>query len=434
VPRPLVFVLALQCVLAVAGVAQSHSYAPKEEITNFLAELQQPVEEQDLPTQVLFWEIPRPMHGQAVPFYAEVIGNGTLAPEGLVAFEMAEKPFAIVPVVAITNKNYLRHSSQFDKSAWASPHKNSVLTPNYSISPLGDKAAYRFENVAEKAGNSISQDVSGLPGTQPVTFSVWIKANGHSNAFVDIMIVDPDQRRQEPAPCYLTSDWQRCSVTTPGNPTAVTVFIGSYETPWPWDVSIWGAQLEASSSPGVYIKTNDKPSVATVGLATFVTSCCIGSDPISATYGGERQQAAAEAVDVSHPACPDPAMRETTIGGNGIIGHVLQRHEKAVPNGKQKPLSSARVDVYSVTPFDGTAGLLVHSLSAEESHVVAVFTNEDGTFDSGVLAAGDYRLEVSGWGSATVHLNPDLGKDGFGAIYWVDLLDDGCIGAGQSGN
>ncbi len=272
-----------------------------------------------------------------------------------------------------------------------------------------------------------------MPGTQPATFSVWMKANGSRQTDVEITIVDPDNHRNVPQPCYLTSDWQRYSVTTPENPTSVTVLIGSYDTRWPWDVSIWGAQLEASSSAGVYVATNDKPSVATVGLANFVATRAISS-PIVASYDGERRQADAKAVGASFAACPDPKMRETTIGGDSITGNITQREEKVLYDGKYKPLSFARVDVYSLGPFQQMAQLPVHSLPDGGSHVVTVFTRENGAFDSGVLAGGDYRLEVSGWGSATVHLRSDLGKEGFGTFYWVELNDSGCIGSGESGN
>lgn len=119
-PRPFALVLTLQYALVAAGVAQSN--APRE--------LHKPIEKRDLPAQTLLWSLSRLMLGQAMPLYAEVIGNGTLAPTGTVTFEMAGKPFAIVPVVAVTNKNYLRYSSKFDTSAWTPPDKNGVLTPN----------------------------------------------------------------------------------------------------------------------------------------------------------------------------------------------------------------------------------------------------------------------------------------------------------------
>ena len=71
-PRSLLFVVTLQCALAVVGVAQSDSDAPRQAIGDFLAELHEPTEKQDLLTQTLLWSIPHHnMPGQPVPFYAE---------------------------------------------------------------------------------------------------------------------------------------------------------------------------------------------------------------------------------------------------------------------------------------------------------------------------------------------------------------------------
>lgn len=424
-PRSLL-VLTLQCALAVAAVARSH------------------------PTHTLLWSSPqRSFVGQPVSFYAEVIGDGTSAPQGAVTFKMAGNPIAITPIAAVTNKNYLRHSSQFDKPAWTALDKSSVLTPDYSSSPLDDRTAYRYQNTAETTGTYISQEVSGLPGTQPVTFSLWIKANQGSGQDVEIMIFDPEHHRRVVQPCYLTPNWQRCSVTTPENPTSVTVLMGSDETQWPWDAVIWGAQLEASPLAGAYVRSGDAPSVATFGMATFVAGCCVKSGPYTASYNPDGLQATAEPAPIAARECPDPRMRQATVGGNSIVGTVMQS-QKSPRRGKF--LNMARVDIYSVYGEEGHIGLTlpheafetgllpatdyggIYSIPREQSRVIVVFTNESGMFDSGVLPEGSYRIEVSGWGSAIVHLNPEMGKDGFGTFYWVDLLDNGCIGVGASSN
>ena len=417
-PRSLL-TLTLQYVLAIGAVAQS------------------------LPTQTLGWTIPNRdvLPEEPLAFFAEIIGNGTLAPTGAVTFQMAGKPIAITPVAAVTNKNYLRYSSQFDKPVWTPLNKNSVLTPDYAPSPLNDQTAYRYRNVAETGGTYISQEVRGLPGTHPVTFSIWIKATEGRHQDVPITIFDHDHKQRVPQHCYLSSYWQRCSVTAPQNPTSVTVLIGS---DWwdRWDAIIWGAQVETSTSPGVYVKSGDTPAVATFGLATFVATCCLDSGPVSETYTGEKQQTAGEPIPSygNDPgSTPDDLLlhsisgnfligelaagrdcSQATIGGQSITGDVMQRDKNPLPYGEQKPLAFARVDIYS--------------LSGGKKPLIVVFTRENGWFDSGVLPGGDYRLEVSGWGSTTVHLNPNLGKDGFGSVYWVDLLDDNCIGAGQSSN
>jgi hypothetical protein len=48
--------------------------------------------------------------------------------------------------------------------------------------------------------------------------------------------------------------------------------------------------------------------------------------------------------------------------------------------------------------------------------------NKNGRFNTSRLPPGDYRLEVDGWGSTAVHLNPELDKGFGGQIPAGDLL------------
>ena len=56
-------------------------------------------------------------------------------------------------------------------------------------------------------------------------------------------------------------------------------------------------------------------------------------------------------------------------------------------------------------------------------------TDKDGVFTSNKMPPGDYRLEVSRWGSTTVRLSPTLDKAGFGQIFAFNLLltDNACV-------
>src|SRR5262245_5523551 len=111
------------------------------------------------------------------------------------------------------------------------------------------------------------------------------------------------------------------------------------------------------------------------------------------------------------PLCPDPHLREARIGGDSITGTVLLRH---------KPFGFALVRVYSspnAIPWFG-------------------MTDKNGGFATSKLPPADYRLEVIGWGSTSVRLDPNLDKQFGGQVpVWRLLLtDDGCVGSGMTLN
>jgi hypothetical protein len=133
------FVFALQCALAVTAISQT---------------AQERAETKDLPTQTMLWSAPHnALAGQPVALYAEVIGNGRLAPVGNVTFIRDGKPMGRAPVLATANTNFLRYSSQFNNPAWVPLDESSVLTPDYAMSPLGDKTAFRIPEHRAQGGN-----------------------------------------------------------------------------------------------------------------------------------------------------------------------------------------------------------------------------------------------------------------------------------------
>lgn len=244
---------------------------------------------QTLPTQTLLWSTPNPaLIYLPVTFYGEVIGNGTLAPTGTVTFDNSGIPMGTGTVSSVNNTNFVLFSSQFNNPPWALSDNNSVLTANYSISPLGGQTAFRYQNVGNQTGTYVYQDVGGLPGSEPVTFSVWIGSNTTNVQDIHVGIHDRQNGGYTEASCIATPSWQRCSVTTPSNSNSVEAYIGSMQTPWQWDVSIWGAQVEPSPSPGPYVSSSGSPATATLGLATFAAGGLTdNSNSITAVYGGD---------------------------------------------------------------------------------------------------------------------------------------------------
>ena len=81
--------------------------------------------------------------------------------------------------------------------------------------------------------------------------------------------------------------------------------------------------------------------------------------------------------------CPDSRLRQVVIGGDTIDGSVVL-HRKA--------LKSAQVRLYLSTGETAWVGM----------------TDKDGSFHITRLRPDTYRLDVQGWGSTTIRLDPKL--------------------------
>ena len=102
--------------------------------------------------------------------------------------------------------------------------------------------------------------------------------------------------------------------------------------------------------------------------------------------------------------CPDARLRQATIGGDTITGGVVLH---------KKPLKFAQVRL------DSSSGKTVWT----------GITDKNGRFATNKMPPGGYRLEVSGWGSTTVHLSPEVDK-GFGGqtpAWSLLLIDNACV-------
>lgn len=103
--------------------------------------------------------------------------------------------------------------------------------------------------------------------------------------------------------------------------------------------------------------------------------------------------------------CSDSRLQQAVIGGNAIDGDV-RIHRKPVRFAQVRLLFSN-----GKTAWVGT-------------------TDKDGGFHIRDLRPDTYRLDVHGWGSTTIRVDPDLNKlpNGQTVSYSVMLMDDGCIG------
>lgn len=103
-------------------------------------------------------------------------------------------------------------------------------------------------------------------------------------------------------------------------------------------------------------------------------------------------------------SCPDAKLRQVVIGGDTIAGIVLP----------QKPLKFAEVRLYDSSGKTAWVGT----------------TDKDGDFKIRQLHHGTYRLNVHGWGSTTIRLDPKLDKlSGTGQAigYGLQLLGNECV-------
>jgi hypothetical protein len=142
---------------------------------------------------VLLWSNQNPSDpGSAATFSAEVAPGGVPTPTGTVTFQDGSAEIGSGAVGPVTNANFLLFSSQFDNAVWPASDQGSIVTPNYSSSPLEDQTAYRYQNVSSIVGTYISQEISGLSNPQPVTFSIWLKSNTGGVQSISISIFDND--------------------------------------------------------------------------------------------------------------------------------------------------------------------------------------------------------------------------------------------------
>jgi hypothetical protein len=229
-----------------------------------------------------------------VTLSAQVLGQGSTIPTGTVTFQDGDTQIGSADLAPRTNTNLLLDSSFFTNGdAWLCTDywwclDSTILTPNYTVSPAGDQTAYRYQ-ATDDTGSWLSQWIYGLTPSQPITFSVWMKSNIDGVQNVALYALDGSTWTWISQDCLATSSWQRCSVTFTPTEDFSEVSLGQPNGPyWPWDVSIWGAQVELGNSPGPYVATAGAPMTSTVALATFTTdSLANGPHTVTAAYGGD---------------------------------------------------------------------------------------------------------------------------------------------------
>ena len=101
--------------------------------------------------------------------------------------------------------------------------------------------------------------------------------------------------------------------------------------------------------------------------------------------------------------CPDPRLQDATIGGNTITGGVVLH---------KKPLRHAEVRLYFSSGEIAWTGK----------------TDKNGRFGTSELKPGDYRIEIRGWGTTKIHLDPEVDKEFMQKPEWGLLfVDNACV-------
>ena len=165
--------------------------------------------------------------------------------------------------------NKVQYSQAFDNAYWTKT-TGVTVTANAAVSPAGDMTADRvsYDGTGSSGSYRIWKNVISAGSTvvgDPYVCSIWMKAdtpttvriygNGAGGGFVT---------------CNLTTSWQRFETSGVGNGTSAVqllVYSASGDNA-PFDIYLWGAQVEEAAFAGPYIKTTGAEATASGDLVS----------------------------------------------------------------------------------------------------------------------------------------------------------------------
>jgi hypothetical protein len=183
------------------------------------------------------------------------------------------------PNNGIASNNLLTYSEDLTVSPWFTIGANVTRQSNTVVAPNGTLTADTLLTSSWVSGDSIYQDLSGIVGTTPYILSVFVKAGTATSisfaAFYTGSSTEGFSINFNPVTGLITggtgivtthtNGWYRISFAATGTIAANTtlrwqVYLNNTGT-----VFLWGAQLERSSSLGVYVAT----TASNVKFTTF---------------------------------------------------------------------------------------------------------------------------------------------------------------------
>ncbi|MHB8871386.1 MAG: beta strand repeat-containing protein [Candidatus Doudnabacteria bacterium] len=167
-------------------------------------------------------------------------------------------------------ENLLVRSEEIDNASWTREAFTGTITANATTGPNGEMTADQINSTAGYVYQSKTLSVSTT-----YTFSVWLKSASGStqNKRIYIWIYNGvgGSSQRASTTCNITTEWKRCSVTYTTASDETTSALGLvHSADNPYNIYVWGAQLESESTPGVYAQTSATTVVAGDGL--FVNS------------------------------------------------------------------------------------------------------------------------------------------------------------------
>jgi hypothetical protein len=217
-------------------------------------------------------------------FTALVSTGGTvIAPTEQIVFSEGATSLQTVTATPVTTTNLLLQSDALTKNAWQTA--NATVDSGRAQGPSTNTAANGFTTTVPNG--YIYQALTGLTPNTSYTFSAWLNAPD-APVSLAIGIYDTSWNQIGAQTCDLTSAWKRCRVTAklPSGVTAAYVSLGNGSEAG-IHVLAWGAQAEAGTTAGPYVRTGASKATATGVRATYsIDTFEAGSHTITARYSG----------------------------------------------------------------------------------------------------------------------------------------------------